>query len=195
MDLRIVKTRKAIHAAFLAIRKTTPLERVKVRDICERALINKSTFYAHYQDIYSLSQEMENEAIDHFFQEFKEKDLLFVNPESFLRGFQQALSVEYDLFAIVFGNRFETLFPKIERRIKQQYASPGLTLHEEVTLTFLTFGLLRTVGEFKQRGVTDEDELISEVASIVKRITSEGTEHPFQIPPGPSVPKAQQTQA
>lgn len=171
MDLRIVKTRRAIHEAFLDIRKNTPLEKVKVRDICDRALINKSTFYAHYQDVYALSREMEDDAIDHFFQEFKEKNLLFSDPESFLRGFPKALSAEYHLFVILFDSRFEILFPKMEERIKELYTSPTLTFEEDVTLTFIVFGLLRTLGEFKQRGAEDEESLVHEMASIVRRIT------------------------
>lgn len=177
MDLRIVKTKKAIHEAFLDIRKNTPLEKVKVCDICDRALINKSTFYAHYQDVYVLSREMENAAIDHFFEEFKEKDLLISDPESFLRGFPKALDAEYDMFAILFGNRFETLFPKMEERIRGLYVSPTLTFDEDVALTFVVFGLLRTLGEFKQRGVEDEDDLVLELASIVRRITGDSHLH------------------
>ncbi|EKC69722.1 TetR family HTH transcriptional regulator [human gut metagenome] len=38
-----------------------PLEKITVKELCESARINKSTFYAHYKDIYDLSDAMEEE--------------------------------------------------------------------------------------------------------------------------------------
>ena len=57
-DRRIVRTRASIADAFLALRRKKPLERITVRELCEAAGINKSTFYTHYRDIYDLSDAM-----------------------------------------------------------------------------------------------------------------------------------------
>ena len=56
-DLRIIKTRKALYNAFEELMKSKPFEQIKVSDICNRALVNRSTFYSHYQDKYDLFQE------------------------------------------------------------------------------------------------------------------------------------------
>ena len=58
MDLRIVKTKKAIINAFLSLRAKRPLEKITVKELCEMAIINKSTFYSHYADIYELSDSL-----------------------------------------------------------------------------------------------------------------------------------------
>ena len=55
MDKRIVKTKKAIKDTFLQLRAKKPLEKITVKELCELAYINKSTFYCHYKDIYDLS--------------------------------------------------------------------------------------------------------------------------------------------
>ena len=34
----------------------SPLEKIKIKDLCALACINKSTFYAHHEDIYALSR-------------------------------------------------------------------------------------------------------------------------------------------
>lgn len=52
MDLRIEKTRQSIVNAFIALRSGKPLEKITVKELCEKAQINKSTFYFHYADIY-----------------------------------------------------------------------------------------------------------------------------------------------
>ena len=61
MDIRIEKTENAIKNAFLEIRARKPLEKITVKELCACAQINKSTFYAHYQDIYALSEKLEQE--------------------------------------------------------------------------------------------------------------------------------------
>ena len=59
MDLRIEKTEREIKNAFIGLRAKKPLEKITVRELCGLACINKSTFYAHYRDIYDLSDSME----------------------------------------------------------------------------------------------------------------------------------------
>ena len=86
MDLRIVKTRKAIQSAFIELRKTTPLEKIRVRDLCRIALINKSTFYNHYADAFALSEEMENELLSQCMDDFEFKDCLLTDPMKFLEN-------------------------------------------------------------------------------------------------------------
>ena len=54
MDIRIEKTKTAIHNTFLELRSRKPLEKITIKELCEKAQINKSTFYSHYKDIYDL---------------------------------------------------------------------------------------------------------------------------------------------
>ena len=55
MDIRVARTDRAIEKAFMELRAKNPLEKIKIKDLCALACINKSTFYAHYEDIYALS--------------------------------------------------------------------------------------------------------------------------------------------
>ena len=53
-DERIVR---ATFAAMMEGRK--PVSKVTVREVCERAQINRSTFYAHYLDVYDVMEQVE----------------------------------------------------------------------------------------------------------------------------------------
>lgn len=53
-DLRVIKTKKSIYEALLKIMEKKTFENIKVSEICEVALINRSTFYAHFEDKYTL---------------------------------------------------------------------------------------------------------------------------------------------
>lgn len=54
MDKRVIKTKKAIRQAFISLRQNKPIEKIYVENLCREALINKSTFYRYYRDIYDL---------------------------------------------------------------------------------------------------------------------------------------------
>lgn len=51
-------TRELLEAALLEALEDTPLRRVTVQALCGRANIHRSTFYAHYQDVYDLAEKL-----------------------------------------------------------------------------------------------------------------------------------------
>ncbi len=68
MDQRKLKTRQAIHDAFVALRREKSLEQISVTELSRLARISKATFYLHYRDIFDLSEKLQmaiiNEALD-----------------------------------------------------------------------------------------------------------------------------------
>jgi len=60
-DLRVRKTRAAIHDVFAEMLLEMPFEKITVKALCERALINKTTFYRHYGAIEDLLEEFYQE--------------------------------------------------------------------------------------------------------------------------------------
>ena len=59
MDLRVQKTQRSIINALIELRSKKNLEKITVKELAERAEINKATFYQHYKDIYDLSEQLE----------------------------------------------------------------------------------------------------------------------------------------
>ncbi len=53
------RTRALIEGAFLELMKEKPYTKISVREITEKADINRSTFYLHYQDVYDLLNKIE----------------------------------------------------------------------------------------------------------------------------------------
>ena len=66
------KTRTAIKKVFAEmLSEKKQLDKIKVKELCERADISRGTFYSHYDDIYSVAEDFENELIDAFFDNAK----------------------------------------------------------------------------------------------------------------------------
>jgi AcrR family transcriptional regulator len=53
-DLRVRRTHKLLWEALVAELATRPFEEITVTDICERAMVHRTTFYKHYEDKYAL---------------------------------------------------------------------------------------------------------------------------------------------
>ncbi len=53
-DPRTIRTRNLIQDAFLSLSTEKNFESITVKDIAERASINRATFYAHFEDKYEL---------------------------------------------------------------------------------------------------------------------------------------------
>jgi len=64
LDRRKRYTRMVLKQSLLGLLKEKSFSSVTVKEICERADINRSTFYAHYQDQYELMERIENEIIE-----------------------------------------------------------------------------------------------------------------------------------
>lgn len=64
-DARIRYTRQTIQQVFIDLLKQKPLGKITVKEICEKAQINRSTFYKHYEDVYHLMYKLEEAALNH----------------------------------------------------------------------------------------------------------------------------------
>ena len=71
IDLRIIKTNKVLFDALVTLMKQKDFEKIKISDICDVALINRSTFYAHYEDKYDLLLAMIEELKNNLENELK----------------------------------------------------------------------------------------------------------------------------
>lgn len=62
------KTKKLIKTEFAKmLSEKKELGKISVSELCKRADISRGTFYSHYDDIYSVAEDYENEMIDTFF--------------------------------------------------------------------------------------------------------------------------------
>ena len=135
MDIRIEKTKQSIINAFIEIRSRKEVERITVKELCEKARINKSTFYAHYKDIYDLSDQLETELVDSIMENFNHPENLLQNPADFTKEIFMGYMAKDTLIRTLFSGSFHFLCPAMWRntslrnrgRISVQNEPPGNT--------------------------------------------------------------------
>jgi AcrR family transcriptional regulator len=61
IDARIVNSKKYLKEALLSLLSEMKISEIKVISLCQRAEINRATFYSHYNNVFELFDEIINE--------------------------------------------------------------------------------------------------------------------------------------
>ena len=65
-DARVKYTRMVLKKALLELLEHKPVNKITVKEVCERAGLNRATFYAHYTDCFDLLESIEEELFGQF---------------------------------------------------------------------------------------------------------------------------------
>ena len=127
MDMRVVKTRRAIRNALIELVEEKDVGKITVKELCERAEISKPAFYSHYGNIYDVVDEVENEVVQKVCDQMAHRSIDDIALPAMLRElgeqvYQNPLRnvVGSDAESGVLGRKFITAF--IEQR--------QITMHE-----------------------------------------------------------------
>lgn len=73
-DLRVIKTKKALHQAFIELINEKNFENISITDICKKAQVNRGTFYGHYvqkEDLFNeVMEEIMNDLLKAYFEPY-----------------------------------------------------------------------------------------------------------------------------
>lgn len=85
---RVEQTKQLIKDVFIELYVNRSIDSIGIKEITDKAGLNRGTFYIHYQDIYDLLDEIEDEIIEGLNKQFsKLKDFSFQsNDLNVLRG-------------------------------------------------------------------------------------------------------------
>ena len=70
-DARVRYTQRVIREAFLSLLREKPVNKITVKEVCELAELNRTTFYSHYSDCFALMESIEQELLDTFGQSLR----------------------------------------------------------------------------------------------------------------------------
>lgn len=125
-DLRVLKTKNSIYGALVFLLKDKAFEEIKISDLCKNALINRSTFYAHFEDKYDLFSNFISDLKESFADEISKIDDDLTSKEYYLeiiRLFLNHIEGKEDLYkAIMINNRDSIIMDMIRDTVKSDIA-------------------------------------------------------------------------
>lgn len=109
----VKKTKKAFEISLVELAKEMPVNKISVKQICEKAQLSRNAFYFHYSDINALITDIEDGIIDDIVSMFEHiKNVGF--PENVLTNIQDLTQYFYErrdttlfLFTSSYANNFK----------------------------------------------------------------------------------------
>ena len=100
-DLRVRRTRKLLSDALVALLAEQPFESVTVRQICDRAMVHRATFYTHFTDKHELLRSVLNDVQGDLLQIQRGNEQGADNDRFHLREFVDYVTAHRSLFSLL----------------------------------------------------------------------------------------------
>lgn len=113
-DTRVQYTKKVLKDSLLHLLKKKPITKVTIKELCEKAGLNRGTFYLHYNEPNDVLKEIESDFVREklaFFDPYLKND----NPDQLAKLFGTILS-NSELSLVLFGHNGA---PQFTERIKE----------------------------------------------------------------------------
>ena len=182
-DLRVIKTIEGIKSAFEALICEKDYEKITVKELCERARINKKTFYHYYETLDFLLAEMQTELSAGFLERIKDyslpDELDKVNREFFVYASEQGLAYE----KITCGGTYHTIRDEMADKVnaagwsKSKKYQKLSDYEKKVLMGFINNAVLGAYREWVQDG---KQLPMDEVIEITNRIVLGGVKGFFR---------------
>ena len=171
IDLRIVKTKKLLRKSLVDLLKEKSFDNITITDICNKALINRSTFYSHFNDKYELLVDLFEAQRLQLLEYSNDDDNKFLTKDSFLSlisNFIDLLDERKEICGEILsheGNRllykcfvdmFET---NITKRIKINEDIDNSDLPVEYAVKFYVAGIIDLLLVYMTNGISKKDLL------------------------------------
>lgn len=119
-DRRVRKTKRALFDALAELMSQKDLHNITIKELTDTADIHRATFYSHYQDIYELYEEMENNVISQF------NSILSNDPtHSYIKVYRSLIDYISDnkpLFKMLFGKNTNPSFKnRVSKLLEDDY--------------------------------------------------------------------------
>ncbi|WP_066295318.1 TetR/AcrR family transcriptional regulator [Bacillus sp. FJAT-29937] len=174
-DPRILRTRKLIMDSFMELSGKKEFKDITVKDITTEAMINRATFYYHFEDIYDLLEKVLSEVLlinlkGNMFEKNELNEESVVSIFIAITDFQKSLSNRChrgyeDTIARIIREQLEIIFYKM---LQKQYSSED-EQPLKITSAMLSWGLYGASLEWRRSGQeTPPEEFIKLAIPFIK---------------------------
>lgn len=181
-ESKYFNTAKRMDEALLMLLEKKDFEYISIKEICDKAEVNRSTFYLHYENITDLLKETTQYILDNFlsyfsvdtknisegFSECELKELLFITPEyitpylTFIKENQRVFRTALKQFGTMdFGGVYEKMYLHIFNPILTRFEFP---LEERrYVMKFYLSGITAVATEWLNGGCAEDINTIAKV--------------------------------
>jgi len=163
-DLRVLRTRKLIMDSFIELSGQKEFKDITVKDITTEAMINRATFYYHFQDIYDLLEKVLSEVLlvdlnDSIYEKSELNEESIIRIFTAITNFQKSLSNRChrgyeDTISRIIREHLEIVFYKM--LLKQHNMKEDAAL--KTTAVILSWGIYGASVEWRKSSMDKSPE-------------------------------------
>ncbi|WP_171014865.1 TetR/AcrR family transcriptional regulator [Culicoidibacter larvae] len=173
-ELKKLETKQKIIEAFWTIYTKNGIEKTTIKEITALAKCNRSTFYAHFEDVYSLLEEIEDSLIPTIHElpptKIKTEDELLLASETILDMYKK--NAKY--FTVLLGEKGDPRFQRkmkdtLKPLVKQMLISRGQKNDAALDYTveyYLSGALGLMMYIFSQENAPDTEKVLSIIQNL-----------------------------
>lgn len=181
LDRRVVRTKQQIRQALIELLSQKSENNISVRELTQKANINRGTFYIHYKDIHDLVEQLVDEGVEKLLGVCRRHPPAQTPRASypFLTDLFQTLQSDSQLFTILLGNTGSHAYSeRVCKAIQDHFLNDILSVfysadpkQRQVASDFIVAGCLHEALVWLKNGTKETPD---EMAYLTGRIIMHG---------------------
>ncbi len=146
-DRRVTMTKRLLKDALIELLRQHSIYQISIRELCQRADVNRTTFYKYYGNQFDLLADMENDVISFVNSTVTKNE---ASPERIIKALCQFLEDNLELARLIISNNIDPAFPEklfssevIRAIVRKNYAETHDDTEVEYLYSFITYGAFR----------------------------------------------------
>ena len=177
-DRRVAKTRRAIRAAFIALMCEKEFDKITIKEIAERADVDRKTVYNYYDSVHAIMDELENELVSNFEEKTRELDYGVEDPLEFFTVLTDLLNENIELYFQLMNIKTnatlsQKIFEFLREKIGSSLLSSGVVEPQKAALAteFITAGMFFSYRSWFQ---SNREIPLAEVSKGIGTLVTDG---------------------
>ena len=176
---RIALTKELIHRAFIELLKKEDIHKISIRELCDNAGINRTTFYNHYGSQYDVLSEI----TDNYLSEISEtiEDIIPKDKADVLHRVTLVFSYieqNIEISRLLIQNNIDESFahklfslPKIEVLLEEYIGISNNQSHTQEIATFAIYGSYKLLSDWISQDIrVSPDEMAKLILSLSQAV-------------------------
>lgn len=141
-DLRFKKTEIAIKEAYMTLKKNST-KPIKVSELCEKAMINKTTFYTHYETMETLKNQICQEYTSELLSSCAHINEILTDTKAFVNDIYSLFNKNEKTILRLYENDINALVNDVEKELLKIVSASNVSEDTEFAVRFCIGGALR----------------------------------------------------
>ncbi len=173
---RVRYTKMMIKNSFIELLEVKPISSITIKELCELADINRTTFYSHYNDQYDLLRKIEAELLDNIMEYAKESTFVGEKGTAMVAKIFQYIKDNARVCKLLLSEKGDFRFQKQIMEFAHEliandpaYLSSFTEGYPEYSYSFVVTG---SIGLIQKWLDNDMDKSPEEMANMILKLTN-----------------------